>query len=83
MKIICQDCQHNKVCRFKKDYEETLNSLEIKIPTPFELDLKCPHYTLNLLNYHPCTLQDYGISTTASGSTEAHIKANVSVKNLE
>ena len=44
MEFLCKNCQHCDVCRFKKDYEKTMDDLNVKIPTPFSIELKCPHY---------------------------------------
>lgn len=44
MKILCHNCRHKTVCRFEQSYKDTIDTLDKKIPTPFSLELKCPHY---------------------------------------
>lgn len=44
MTIKCKECKHQKVCKFTIKYRETIDSLTATIPTPFELELKCPHF---------------------------------------
>ena len=52
MKILCNDCQHSKVCKFKQVYLDTVNNLTIDVPTPFDLTLTCPNYTVNPSSYY-------------------------------
>ncbi len=51
MEFLCKNCQHEDVCRFKNSYEKTMNDLNVKIPTPFSIELKCPHYNVR---YNSC-----------------------------
>ena len=63
MEFLCKNCQHCDVCRFKKDYEKTMDNLNVKIPTPFSIELKCPHYKTP---YHNLYANSW---TTITGST--------------
>ena len=44
MKILCKSCIHNSVCKHKFNYEQTIETLDTKISTPFTLTLNCPFY---------------------------------------
>ena len=52
MKFLCMDCNHSKICKFRDKYKETMDSVNMKIPTPFDLELKCPHYSTNMNSYY-------------------------------
>jgi hypothetical protein len=85
MKLLCNECSHNKICKFKKSYLSTVDSLSIKIPTPFDLELKCPHFSSNVNSYYNhynltctnttdslCTAPEslVGITTSATATTD-------------
>lgn len=55
MKFLCVDCNHSKICKFKDAYKETMDSINMRIPTPFDLELKCPHYLCNINSYYTCS----------------------------
>lgn len=48
MKLLCNDCSHDNICKFKESYLATVDTLRVDIPTPFNLELKCPHFNANL-----------------------------------
>lgn len=55
MKFLCMDCNHSKICKFRDKYKETMDSVNLQIPTPFDLELKCPHYSCNINSYYTCS----------------------------
>ena len=52
MKIPCNDCTHKDLCKFQDSLKETVESLNIKIPTPFGLEINCPYHAVNLSQYY-------------------------------
>ena len=53
MKIQCNECRHNEICKFQIDYKKTVDSIQVDVPTPFDLALTCPHYEVR---YYSSTL---------------------------
>jgi hypothetical protein len=67
MKILCKDCAHGAVCKHRFSYEQTLESLDAKVETPFTLSLECPYYTTQKNNnYILNDIYGTGISTSTS-----------------
>lgn len=40
----CNDCNHRDICKHKDDYDNVIREINIKIPEPFQLELRCKHY---------------------------------------
>jgi hypothetical protein len=72
MKILCHNCRHKTVCRFEQSYRDTVDNLNEKIPTPFNLELKCPHHDgeTHALYRGTCCSVD-GLTTTSAADYES------------
>ena len=45
MKILCKSCTHSCVCKYKYDYERSVENFDQKGNyTPFNIKLECPYY---------------------------------------
>lgn len=72
MKILCNNCRHKTVCKFEQPYRDTIDNLNEKIPTPFSLELKCPHHDGETHALYRGTYGSIdGLTTTASAATES------------
>lgn len=69
MKILCHNCRHKTVCKFEQSYRETIDNLNEKIPTPFSLELKCPHHDGETHVLYRGTYD--GLTTTSTACTES------------
>ena len=73
MKIPCNDCTHKDLCKFQDSLKETVESLNIKIPTPFGLEINCPYHDVNLSQYYQdiskLTITPNYINTNQTDST--------------
>lgn len=48
MKMLCNECSYNKLCKYKDTYIETFDKLlNTVVPTPFSVTLKCSYFTTN------------------------------------
>lgn len=68
MKIQCNECRHNEICKFQIDYKKTVDSIQVDVPHPFDLALTCPHYEAR---YYSTTLSlgDIGVTPCATSNT--------------
>lgn len=65
MEFKCKNCEHSLICKFKLDYEKfVLEDLKVPVPTPFVLDVVCPHYRYTSCQTHPYSNWNHLCSTT-------------------
>lgn len=55
MKLICDECKHNMVCRFKEDAKKLKESLPRESePTPLKVTISCNHFEVtSTAQYNP------------------------------
>ena len=66
MKILCNDCEHAKVCRHRESYLQTIENLDMKIETPFSVTLDCPFHKTKDLSWQ--TINDYNAYLTSTNN---------------
>lgn len=79
MEIACKTCSHASVCKFKDSYENIACTLDVDIPTPLSLDIKCSQYNFDI-NYGFRASQETHASSNSTSSTK---RLNVSIQNAE
>ena len=78
MRVLCKDCKHGSVCKHRFDYEQTLENLDAKVPTPFTLSLECPFYGAEQKNsYILNDIYGTGISTGTAYLANANTAATL------
>ena len=49
----CNSCIHNKVCRYKDNFMESLKSLEVKLDSFIKIRYECDYYQSNMYSNFP------------------------------
>ena len=72
MKIACENCSHSAVCKLRGTFKNAAEKLsKFDSPKPFELELSCPHYSIDMSNVYQSLAQ------LSYNSTRAELNSNV------